>query len=298
MRSSGNGMGRTCIVPLLYLLFLASAFTLLAACGADAVPAAESAPTPGNTPVPEVAKVIGQCQIGPGAQCPGADFSGQDLSRIPVGYAQSESTGREGADFTDANLRGANFTGANLKGVDFAGADLRDANFSEANLTEASLYEADASGADFTGASLENGDFKGANLSRAELSKADLSGASLNAANLSKANLYNADLRSADLRGANLRGADLLWADLQDANLDGALLNWSSHELIVAILQQAARGQTMKIAIAGGILISHNHSWDEYLNMPDMPADLREWAISVLKACVHQNDDDEPPILR
>ncbi len=140
MRSSGNGMGRTRIVPLLYLLFLASVFTFLAACESDAVPAAQS--TPGNTPVPEVAKVVGGCQIGPGAQCPGADFSGQDLSRIPVGYAQSESTGREGADFTEANLRGANFTGANLKGVDFAGADLEDANFSEANLTEVSLYQA------------------------------------------------------------------------------------------------------------------------------------------------------------
>jgi uncharacterized protein YjbI with pentapeptide repeats len=116
---------------------------------------------PSSTPLPTVLTALGSCEIGPKAQCPGADFSGQDLAEISVQHAGA-SEGREGADFTDANIEGANFAGANLKGVLFEGANASNANFRDANLREASFYKADVSGADFTNAILDNADFEDA----------------------------------------------------------------------------------------------------------------------------------------
>lgn len=118
-------------------------------------------PVPTLTPIATVPKEVGSCEVGPKAQCPGADFSGQDMSEISVGHVGA-SKGREGADFTEANLEGAKFVGANLKGVVFDGANLRNASFQNANAREVSFYRADLTGVDFTGADIELADFEDA----------------------------------------------------------------------------------------------------------------------------------------
>ena len=115
-------------------------------------------PIPTNTPVPAVAEQVGDCQVGSGAECPGADFSGQDLGEVDKTMHGSE--GRDAADFSEANLRGANFSNASLIGVDFTGADLRDADLRGASLKRSFLYKADLSGADLTDATLEQADLE------------------------------------------------------------------------------------------------------------------------------------------
>ena len=144
-------------------LLLAGVIVLAGGCG-SASPASspEQEPThtpiPTNTPVPAVAEQVGDCEVGSGAECPGADFSGQDLGEVDKTMHGSE--GRDAADFSEANLRGADFSNASLIGVDFTGADLRDADLRGASLKRSFLYKADLSGADLTDATLEQADLE------------------------------------------------------------------------------------------------------------------------------------------
>ena len=213
------------VIPALGPLLLASVLALTAACGSAAV----QAPTPlatllGATPVPTIPGVIADCDIGPGAECPGADFSDMDMGAAAVGWHQAETVGREGLDFTEANLRGAKFIGTNLEGIEFIRADLREANFHLSNLTEAVLLEADASGADFSLATLENAEFEGANLSGADFSGAVMKGGDFTGADFTGAVLRDASLAGAFLAGADFSGADLTGAKFTFAEMDGAIL--------------------------------------------------------------------------
>ena len=159
-------------------LAISAVGAVLAACGSDggAVRATpeptaairqvyEGAVTDGGTPVHkagtpnvEFAERIGDCVLGPGAECPGADFSFADLSPSRAsGFFQPLTL-----DMTEANLRGADFRQADLTRADFTGADLRDANFTGARLLEATLYQADLRGADLSRAVLTFSDMEGA----------------------------------------------------------------------------------------------------------------------------------------
>ena len=200
MRNSAVRTGRIRLLTLSCVLVAASPMVLMAACGSAASPQPQELPTPEGTairgtPVPTIGGTIGGCELGPKADCPGADFSDQDLGEIVLGWGQLDESGREGADLSEANLRGALFVASNLEGIVFEGADLREVNFRLANLANASLFGADASGADFTRATLESGEFK----------DADLSGA-----NFSGAVMKGGDFTRADPSGANLRGVSLL----------------------------------------------------------------------------------------
>ena len=124
-------------MPALGPLLLASVLALAAACGSAAVQAPTPLPDLRVTPVPTIPGVMGGCEIGPGAECPGADFSDMDMSKVPE--FRNRIGGREGADFTDAHLKEAKFIGTNLEGTDLARADLRGANFQLSNLTDAIL---------------------------------------------------------------------------------------------------------------------------------------------------------------
>ena len=147
------------------LLFpLVGALIVLAlSCTGEPGGSSELAVAPTHTPIPTVPKDVGGCDLDSDSEvdCPGASFDGQDLSEISVGHVGA-SEGREGADFSDANIEGASFVGSNLEGVFFEGANVRGVNFQDANLRGASFYKADLTGSDFTGATLENADFEDA----------------------------------------------------------------------------------------------------------------------------------------
>ena len=233
MRNTSSWTGRIRLLALLCVLVAVSPMLLMAACGSAAAPQPVEEPTPEEspiigTPVPTIGGAIGGCEIGPKADCPGADFSNQDLGEIVLGWQQKDDYGRDAADLKEANLRGAQFVASNLEGILFESADLREANFRLANLANASLFGADASGADFTRATLESGEFKDANLSGANFSGAVMKGgdftrADLSGANLRGVSLLGAFLTDADLSGADLTDANLTFADVSGTNFEGAI---------------------------------------------------------------------------
>lgn len=154
--------GQKYLNRLLFLL-VAVTFVLSLSCTSEPGGSSELEVAPTHTPIPTVPKDVGGCDLDSESEvdCPGANFDGQDLSEISVGHVGA-SEGREGADFSDANIEGASFVGSNLEGVFFEGANVRGANFQDANLRGASFYKADLTGSDFTGATLENADFEDA----------------------------------------------------------------------------------------------------------------------------------------
>lgn len=163
LRTARNASHRLVVA----LLFAAIA-ALMAACSSNGASSQQgdvrSSPTPipTNTPVPAVPKEVGACDLGPKAQCPGADFRGVDLGEVEKILMGTE--GRDAADLTGANLREADFTGAKLKSVDFTGAGLEGAIFRDADLEGAAFFQADLRNADFTGANLKNADLEEAQL--------------------------------------------------------------------------------------------------------------------------------------
>jgi len=153
---------------------------VLAACGSDeeaVAPASEATAairqvskpevTEGGTPIARAGTPntgfpdrIGDCVLGPGAECPGADLSFVDLSPARASTRSQPLT----LDMREANLRGADFRQADLTQADFTGADLRDANLTGARLLEAILFQTDLRGADLSRAVLTFSDMEDAKL--------------------------------------------------------------------------------------------------------------------------------------
>ncbi len=169
--------GRTSVGPVVCLAVAVLA-AILAACGSD-TGAVASTPeatttirqvkkanvTEGGTPIAkagtpnvEFPDRIGDCVLGPGAECPGADMSFADLGPARASSLSQPRT----LDMRDANLRGADFRQADLTRADFTGADLRDANLTGARLLEAILYGTDLRGADLSRAVLTFSDMEDA----------------------------------------------------------------------------------------------------------------------------------------
>ena len=169
-----------------------------------------------------------------------------------------------------ADLRGADLSGAYLPAANLCGADLRETCLQYACLQYADLRRAD--------------------LRRADLRCADLWGADLRGADLRRANLRGADLWGADLRSANLRIANLWGADLRCANLRGAILNWSSRDLIAAILLSEAGTHLARRSLAGLMLVSRDWCWKDFMALKHPET---AWAIEVLTPYLREGE--RPP---
>ena len=151
---------------------------VLAACGSDketAAPTSEATAAirqvkkpdviEGGTPIAKAGTPnvgfpdrVGDCVLGPGAECPGADLSFADLSPARASTRSQPLT----LGMREANLRGADFRQADLTQADFSGADLRDANLTGARLLEAILFQTDLRGADLSRAVLTFSDMEDA----------------------------------------------------------------------------------------------------------------------------------------
>jgi uncharacterized protein YjbI with pentapeptide repeats len=173
---------------------------------------------------------------------PGADLSGQDLTRSKLDHLDLR-----GCNFTGADLSGVSIVRSKLDGAIFCGADLQGANLDEssgvinaqgADFSGASMMNVDLErswlqGAKFVGVQAQSAAFREANLDRADLSGADLSYAGLTSASLYHATLVRTDLRHAffervNLHGADLSFADLTWARIKSLAFDGATLTGAS----------------------------------------------------------------------
>lgn len=166
-----------------------------------------SVPVTTEPPPPEP-----QCQLGPGAVCPGFNLAGLNLQGLNL----------TGADLSGADLSGANLSSADLTNANLTGATLRDADLQLTKLQSALLTQADLTDAAVFRALLVNADLRDAQLQGAWMARIEASGATFDGADLRRANLETADLTNASMRNTDLRGARLLRANLTSADLHGA----------------------------------------------------------------------------
>jgi hypothetical protein len=140
----------------------------------------------------------------------------QDLDLPSERLVESDKDKLEKLDVTlplsTRDLRQANFSGTDLRKADLRYADLSDAFLFSANLSETDLRYADLSNASLDSANLSHAKLDGAHLHGASLRSANLLDA-----NLYAADLRDADLRSANLRSTSLLLADLSDTNLSDA---------------------------------------------------------------------------------
>jgi uncharacterized protein YjbI with pentapeptide repeats len=190
-----------------------------------------------------------------------------------------------GAALSNAELPNRDLSGARMRGADLRGANLQGVQFRHALLLDANLSHSD--------------------LQQAGLSKCNLYGARLIEANLCEADLNHAELTCADLSGADLRGANLHGAIFDRTDLRGVRVNWRSHNLIGAILRNAAgsdandRTVRQRRAFAGLVATSTDWCWSVWVQMAEWHRVEAEWAISVLRPYVRDSADEQaPPMLR
>ena len=113
-------------------------------------------------------------------------------------------------------------------------------------------------------------------------------------ANLEGANLDGANLEGANLEGAYFGGANLGRAYFGGANLGRARIDWTSHDLVSAILSSAAGASVARRSTAGLILVSRDWCWNDFLAL-QLPE--REWALDTLAGYV-RDGDNAPEVLQ
>lgn len=219
-------------------------------------------------------RVIGECAIIPGTQCPGADlfrsdmanadFRGANLSKVNFAMSTLRGATFDGANvaeaelfrsdlsdtsWRDTDLRGANMHQLTLVGADMTGAratdaqmfrselnnaTLVDADFTRVALQQATIVDADAQRVRMPGSNLFRVDMSGTNFTEALLHDSNLAQTIAHGVRFHGADLSHVDLTHADLRYADLSGADLSYANLAGANLTGA--NLAGADLTGAVL--------------------------------------------------------------
>lgn len=220
----------------------------------------------------------------------GVDLSGACLDRVDLGGVMLDGAELAGASLADADLRFAHLNHADLGG---------------ANLVRTDLTGVTARGLNLAGANLGATDFSLAYLFRADLRAARLSGTFLRAANLSATDFTGADVFGVDFRVARLWEATLSGADLSNSNVTGAefyttglkgvLPNWQAHDLVAAILFNAAGQDVEKRKVAGTVALSVDWCWTQFLRVSDP---LTGWALGVLAAHAFEGDENLPKVVR
>ena len=181
MRSMKNpsGAGARSSVALSTLVACIVMAGLLAACSSgNGSGGSEAGVENTASPLPEVPSMVGDCEIGPDTQCPGAHLTGVDLSEIKVSTGGARAR-RRPADLQRANLQGADLTEANLSQVRLDGANLREATLRNAVMHSTSLFQADLRDADLTGADLTRADLEEALLEGAIFCNTTMPGGNL-----------------------------------------------------------------------------------------------------------------------
>ena len=84
----------------------------------------------------------GDCELGPGAQCEGADFEGADLRPGTAAWQQFSPVDLSGSNLRYADLSEVSLFQGSLKGADLTGANLRGAQLRSVSLKNAILRDA------------------------------------------------------------------------------------------------------------------------------------------------------------
>jgi uncharacterized protein YjbI with pentapeptide repeats len=189
--------------------------------------------------------------------CPAADLSGANLSRVDLSFANLRGANLVGADLTFAVLRRANLSNASLATCvpqpDFSvrcnAADLSHANLTRASLTGATLFGANLTFAILRRANLSNASLatcfftvNGPTCELARFDSADLTYARLTGAVTSNCDSIDFGLGVVSVCGGLIMDhATLVGADLSNTNLSFADLAHTN--LIHAALRTATFGE-------------------------------------------------------
>ena len=152
------------------------------------------------------------CQLGPYANCFGANLSGMDLSGMDL-------TGIDlrGALISAADLSNATLTYADLSGAVILHSDMNYSNFQHATMHGITVYNTYAQSSYFQGADLNNADLGNSNMINSYWNHADLSGTNLYAANMTGGYFSHTDISQASMYGTNMSNSNIFWADLGEA---------------------------------------------------------------------------------
>lgn len=123
----------------------------------------------------------------------------------------------------------------------------------------------------------------------------DLSGVRFGPANVERVAFEFCDLRGADFRSASLWGATFF-----QCKLAGIRPQWSSHDLIAALLMAEARQSIAKRKLAGLLLVSRDWCWgqvDQYLTQYG-DRDSTRWALTTLAQYCRSDDHSAPGAIR
>jgi hypothetical protein len=120
------GIGLLRSIPVVLIALPVVVLLVIGCSGQSPASDAATVPEPTASPIPrretEAATAearrkssAGDCEIGPGAQCEGADFEGKDLAATsPINMGLGEGVDLSGANLRFANLRGVNLLLADL----------------------------------------------------------------------------------------------------------------------------------------------------------------------------------------
>ncbi len=183
-----------------------------------------------------------------------AIFTGMDLRKANLNFA----------DFTDTDFTGANLEGMNLMGSVFYGA-----NFSKAKMRRVTLRSADLETAKFRASDLSEANLEKAKMSHAYMMDAKLIKTNLTSANLYKAYLYGAYLEEVILDDTNLEEADLQASTLKNIKCNNTNLKGTNFE----------KTKMMKVGLTGArnlFLTRWPEKGVEKLNHPKLSESIRE----------------------
>jgi uncharacterized protein YjbI with pentapeptide repeats len=181
--------------------------------------------------------------------CPGVDWSNQDLQGLDLRFAVLSDANMSNAKLANTDLSRSTLTGANLTGstannnTNFNRANMTNVLLTNANYTNATMTQVTLTGATLSGGNFTNVDFTNntvmqnaiainATFSGADLTNANLSGTNFSGSKFTSIITLNADgtvntnnntlLDNANMNGANFTGADLTGASMQSSTLTNA----------------------------------------------------------------------------
>lgn len=197
------------------------------------------------------ARVVGDCDIRPGAQCEGANLvsaslsddtlTGANLRAANLTDAYIEGSRLARVNLTDAtldglavlrsSLAGANLSGATGANVSFSSTSLRRATARQASLDASQFLRVDGTDTDFTGAELGGGYIEGGTWLRADFTRADLAAKTLEEVDFTRGVFSGANLRDATVIDVVASRADLTDANLSSARISGTSLSGANLSL-------------------------------------------------------------------
>ena len=152
------------------------------------------------------------CQLGPWANCQGANLTGMNLSGMDLSGIDLRNSKLDGADLSNATFHYADFSGST-----FLATDMNNSSFNHAVMKGVLIRQSYANQASFLYADLTGADLSNSYFIEGQFVGTDLIGAQLFGTNIHNSSLSHTDLSGASMYGTNATGVSFYYTDLSDA---------------------------------------------------------------------------------